>query len=133
MTAIDLPSTSGDPPPVVLVIEPDVLIRMSVSAYLRDCGYKVLETTGADEAMSILTTDATISVVFTDVGIAGGGFALAQWLRRERPDTRILLNSGLKRSAEQAGKLCEEGPHHAMPYDHALLERRIRQLLAARP
>src|SRR5260370_39707744 len=65
MSPADTPSKSGDPPPIVLVIEKDVLIRMSVSAYLRDCGFKVLEATGADEAMSILKTDAKISVVFS--------------------------------------------------------------------
>jgi DNA-binding response OmpR family regulator len=130
MTPVDIPSKFGDSPPIVLVIEKDVLIHMSVSAYLRDCGFKVLEATGADEAMSILQTEAKISVVFSDVGIAGGGFGLAQWVRRERPDAKIILSSGLKRSTEEAGRLCEEGPHREQPYDHALLERRIRQLLA---
>jgi DNA-binding response OmpR family regulator len=130
MTPVDRPSTSGAAPPIVLVIEKDVLIRMSVSAYLRDCGFKVLEATGADEAMSILKADVEIAVVFSDVGIAGGGFGLAQWVRRERPDARIILSSGLKRSTEEAGRLCEEGPNREQPYDHAVLERRIRQLLA---
>src|SRR5258708_40228619 len=130
MTPVDTPSKATDSSPTVLVIEKDVLIRMSVSAYLRDCGFKVIEATGADEAMTVLQTDARIAVVFSDVGIAGDGFGLAQWVRRERPDTKIILTSGLKRSTEEAGKLCEEGPHHEEPYDHALLERRIRQLLA---
>ncbi len=130
MSPVDAPPKSTASSPIVLVIEKDVLIRMSVAAYLRDCGFKVIEATGVDEAMSILQTDAKIAVVFSDVGIAGGGFGLAQWVRRERPDTKIILTSGLKRSAQEAGKLCAEGPFHEEPYDHALLERRIRQLIA---
>ena len=34
---------ASDSKPVVMVIEPEVLIRMTVAAYLRECGYKVIE------------------------------------------------------------------------------------------
>jgi hypothetical protein len=27
----------------VLVIEPDIIVRMAIADYLRDCGYKVVE------------------------------------------------------------------------------------------
>jgi CheY-like chemotaxis protein len=131
MTPIDTPGKAADPPPIVLVIEPDVLIRMSIAAYLRECGFRVIEAGNDLEAMSVLETDTAVSVVFSDVGDEGSGFGLAQWLRRERPDIRTVLTSGLKRTAREAGKLCAEGPHDALPYDHALLEQRIRQLIAS--
>jgi hypothetical protein len=73
-----------------------------------------------------------VAVVFSDMGIAGDGFGVAQWVRRERPNVKIVLSSGLKRSAEEAGKLCQEGPQQKEPYDHAILEREIRELLAGR-
>ena len=116
----------------VLVIEQDVLIRASVSGYLRHCGFKVIEAGDAEEAFAVLHSDAKLAVVFSDVGLAGDGFGLAQWVRRERPDVKVVLSSGLKRSAEEAGKLCREGPHLKEPYDHAILEREIRELLAGR-
>ena len=117
---------------IVLVIEPDVLIRARVSAYLRQCGFKVIEASDAVEAFAVLRTEVKVAVVFSDMGIAGDGFGLAQWVRRERPNVKIVLSSGLRRSAEEAGKLCQEGPHLQEPYDHAILEREIRELLAGR-
>ena len=125
---------SAHPPEsaTVLVIEQDVLIRASVSAYLRHCGFKVIEDSDVDEAFAVLQSEAKVAVVFSDVGIAGDGFGLAQWVRRERPNVKIVLSSGLRRSTEEAGKLCQEGPHLKEPYDHAILEREIRELLAGR-
>jgi CheY-like chemotaxis protein len=38
----------------ILVVEDEVLIRMAVSAYLRHCGYRVLEAANSDEALVIL-------------------------------------------------------------------------------
>ena len=39
---------------IVLVVEDDVLIRMPIAQYLRDCGYRVIEAACADEAMAVL-------------------------------------------------------------------------------
>jgi DNA-binding response OmpR family regulator len=132
MTTTGNNSEAAASPPTVLVVEDDVLIRMAVSAYLRECGFKVIEAAGAEEARRILETDTRIDVVFSEVNIPGevGGFGLAQRIRRERPDTKIILTSGVRRSAENAGELCEHGPVLAKPYDHRDLERRIRIMLA---
>jgi hypothetical protein len=40
-------------PETVLVVEDEILIRMPISQYLRDCGYKVIEAASADEAMMV--------------------------------------------------------------------------------
>ena len=58
------------------------------------------------------------------------GFSLAHWIRKARPDLKVLLTSGVRRAAETAGDLCEEGPHLAKPYAHRDLESQIRRLLA---
>ena len=121
--------------PTILVVEDEVLIRLAVSDYLRDCGYRVVETGSGDEAVTILTkTDVRIDVVFTDVSMPGGlnGFGLAQWVRRERPDVRVILTSGVTRTAEEARDLCAHGPFMAKPYDHREVARQIRELLARR-
>ena len=118
----------------VLIVEDEVLIRMAVADYLRDCGYRVVEAGNGDEAVSLLKTDAEVDVVFSDVNLPGGinGFALAQWIRRERPGLRTILTSGIVRAAREAHDLCEEGPLVEKPYDHREVERRIRSLLASR-
>ena len=112
-----------------------MLIRLAVSDYLRDCGYRVVETGSGDEAVTILTkTDVRIDVVFTDVSMPGGlnGFGLAQWMLRERLDVRVILTSGVTRTAEEARDLCAHGPFMAKPYDQREVARQIRELLALR-
>jgi CheY-like chemotaxis protein len=126
-------SRAANRAPVVLVIEGDVLIRMAVSAYLRECGLSVIEAVNADEAIAILQADIEVDVALIDLGPAGttDGFAVAQWIRRERKAIRTIMTSGVARTAQEAHHLCEEdGPVVAKPYDHGELERRIRQLLA---
>ena len=120
------------PPPTVLVVEDDVLVRMVVAAYLRECGFNVVEAGDAREAIRVLETDIQVDIVFSDVNMPGDmdGFGLAQWVRRERPGLKIILTSGAARTAKEAGHLCEHGPILAKPYDHGDLERKIRALLA---
>ena len=120
------------PPPIVLVVEDDVLVRNLVAAYLRECGFDVLEANGADEAIRVLQADVPVDIVFSDIQMPGSmdGFGLAQWVRRERPWLKVILTSGAARTAKEAGDLCEHGPILAKPYDHAELERHIRSLLA---
>jgi CheY-like chemotaxis protein len=123
---------ASPPAPLILLVEANALTRMAVAGYLRDCGYQVAETHGAAEARRLLQAGAAPQVAFIDLDVRGefDGFGLAQWLRTERPDVKVLLTSGVRRIAEKAGGLCERGPHLAKPYDHRDLERQIRRLLA---
>ena len=118
--------------PTVLVVEDEVLIRMAVSDYLRECGFHVVEAGSAEEAIEVLKADTAVDVVFSDINMPGklDGFGLAQWIRRERPQLKVILTSGVTRKAKEAGSLCEEGPFLVKPYNHGDLERHIRQLLA---
>lgn len=118
--------------PLILLVEPSALTRMAVAGYLRDCGYQVAETDGAAEARRLLEAGTAPQVAFIDLDIGGetDGFGLAQWIRAERPDVKVLLTSGVRRTAETAGDLCERGPHLAKPYDHRDLANQIRRLLA---
>jgi len=43
--------STGKPPPTVLVVVDEVLVRMALSDYLRECGYNVVETSDAQEAI----------------------------------------------------------------------------------
>jgi CheY-like chemotaxis protein len=44
----------------VLLVEDEVLLRMPIAQYLRDCGYKVIEAVNADEAMAVLLHKETV-------------------------------------------------------------------------
>jgi DNA-binding response OmpR family regulator len=114
-------------------VENDVIVRMVLALYLRECGYRVLEAGNSDEAIALLSLpDFAIDVVLADVNINGsaGGFGLSQWVRREKPQVKMVLTSGISSSADAAASLCDQGPHMRRPYQPQEVERRIRELLA---
>jgi CheY-like chemotaxis protein len=81
----------------ILVVEDEIMVRMPISEYLRDCGYTVLEAADASEAIAILSeADGSVHVVFSDVRMPGkmDGFGLAQWLRKQHPEISVILTSG---------------------------------------
>ena len=120
----------------VVVVEAEVLVRLVIAAYLRDCGYRVVEATSASEAMQILDRDdipADVVLTAVDLGGATDGFALAQWVRRRRPGLEVLLAGTVARAADLAGDLCHQGPTLSRPYEPRVVVDRIRRLLARRP
>ena len=119
----------------VLVLDDDVLVRMPICEYLRDCGYRVLEAASADEAAILLQKpDIQIDVILSDVEMRGkmNGFGFAQWARSVRPGVDIVLAGTPERAAHAAGDLCAQGPMLSKPYDHKIVLDRIKRLLAAR-
>jgi DNA-binding response OmpR family regulator len=116
----------------ILVVEDDVLVRMPISQYLRDCGYKVIEAANAEEAKTILSHKETvINLIFTAMSGTVNGFGLAQWARDHKRGLDVLFGGSLPRTVQQAKELCDEGPI-PKPYDAQLVHNRIRRLLAAR-
>ena len=78
----------------VLIVEDEVLIRLVISEYLRDCGYRVIEAANADEALVVLKQEElVIDIVLSDVEMPGSmdGFGLARWIREHR--TGLDVNS----------------------------------------
>lgn len=118
----------------ILVVEDEILIRMPIAQYLRDCGYKVIEAANADEAMTVLSHKETVvDVVFTDIEMPGtlDGFGLAKWVREHRPCVAVILSGTLPRTVEQAKELCDVGSI-PKPYDAQTVHNYIRRLLATR-
>jgi CheY-like chemotaxis protein len=138
----------------VLVVEPDILVRMSIAEYLRDCGYKVIEGVTADDVLVVLESEQKIDVIFAEIQLSGSrsrsprrarsastplggrprsmdGFGLAQWVRENHPRIDVILTSGMARAAEKAGDLCDDGPLEK-PYHPQEVVRRINLLLGRR-
>lgn len=116
----------------ILVAEEDVLVRMSLTDYLRGCGYKVREARSADEAIQLLDDGRiSVDVVISSIELAGDGFGIAKWLREHRPDLQLHLTGSTKRAVEVAASLCEGGPLPA-PYNAQILHRRILRLIGGR-
>ena len=113
----------------VLLAEGDVLKRMPLAQYLRECGYKVLEATTLDEAkLALGDANSAMSVVVSSLQLAGNGFGISNWVKQHRPDLNVLLTGTPRRVA--AG-LCSDDSVPT-PLKPQLLLRRIRQMLATR-
>ena len=122
-------------PQTVLIVEDDLLVRISTGDFLRDCGFDVIEVGTAAEAFTVFdSTSFQVDILFTDVRLPGpmDGFGLAQWTRINKSDVKIILTSGIARMTEDARKLCAESDFMPKPYNPAEVEERIRVLLAER-
>ncbi|MGE0717718.1 MAG: response regulator [Alphaproteobacteria bacterium] len=126
------PGNGAEHPTTILVAEDEVLIRMAVADYLRECGYRVLEVSNSAEAQAVFHAGEPVEIVISDVNMPGAmnGFGLASWIRREFPDVKVILTSGAAGMAKQAEDACEDGPFLAKPYSYDLLLAHIRRLLA---
>jgi CheY-like chemotaxis protein len=108
----------------VLVLDDDVLVRMPVVQFLRDCGYRVVEAATIDEALALLgKSSIPLDVVLIKIDIPGSmnGFGFAQWARSVRPELKILPAATPERTVRNAAELCEVGPTLKRPYDHKLV------------
>jgi DNA-binding NtrC family response regulator len=118
----------------VLLVEDEVLVRMPIAQYLRDCGYKVIEAVNADEAMAVLLhKDTVVDFVFSDIEMPGAvdGFGLAKWIREHRPGLDVLLAGTVPRTVQNAQQLCEQSSV-PKPYDAQIVHDHIKRLLEAR-
>ncbi|HVY83703.1 MAG TPA: response regulator [Caulobacterales bacterium] len=120
--------------PVVLLVEEEVLIRLSIAEYLRHCGFWVIEAASAHEAKSILLADETVHIVMCDAQLAGdeSGFALAQWVRRRRPNMALLLAASVAGKARAAADLCDKHALGDKQCEHPHLADRIQSMMARR-
>jgi DNA-binding response OmpR family regulator len=117
----------------LLLLEPDVIVRLAIADYLRDCGHKVIEGATADDALAVLRAGQTIDVILCEVQLAGkmDGFALARYVRAHHRGVDVVLASGIPGTAAKARDLCDEGPL-AKPYEPREIVRRINILTVRR-
>lgn len=121
-------------PETVLVVESDVLQRLVIADYLRECGYKVIEAASAEEALRLVGQfRASIDTVFSALELTGAmdGFALATWVHQNCPGLDVILAGTLPRAASQAAELCRDGP---LPktYEPTAVVERLRSLRTSR-
>jgi DNA-binding response OmpR family regulator len=125
--------STNEPQMSILFLEPEILIRMVVAQYLRDCGYIVIEGVEADDFRSLIDSGKQPHIVLIDVHLRGqtNGFELSRTIRQTHPDIDVILTSGIAGAADEAQDLCDEGPIKK-PYHPKDVEARIRILLERR-
>ncbi len=111
----------------ILLVDSNTPQRTAVAQYLRECGYRVLEATSADEARQAIAHHK-VDIVVTDVSLKDdSGFAVSSFVRKEQPEAKIILTHTVEKTAAVAGDLCEDGPLDH-PYHPQLLVERIKRL-----
>ena len=121
----------------ILVVEDEPALRELVAQILTEYGYRVLVAASGWEALSIWETESSrVNLLLTDVVMPQGlsGPDLADRLRCERPDLKVVYTSGY--SPEVAGRDASlfEGPNFLpKPYRPARLAAMIRQCLDQKP
>jgi DNA-binding NtrC family response regulator len=126
--------TASDQQDTVLVVDQDVIVRMNVSEYLRQCGYRVIEAADEDESWLVLKdANIRVDVLFTEIRSQNSGdtFAFAQAVKEQRPTVDVILAGSLEGAAKAAAGICEDGPLEK-PFHPETLVQRIRRLKAAR-
>ena len=118
---------------VVLVVEDEVLIRMSALLMVEDAGFAGVEARNADEAIDILESRGDIQAVFTDINMAGSmdGWKLAQAIHGRWAPIHLIVTSGLRMPDD--GKLPENGRFICKPYTAEEITTTLHELFGASP
>src|SRR5262245_39164239 len=82
----------------ILLVEDDVLVRLTTADYLRSKGFNVVEAGTVIEAATVLSAGTPIHLVFSDVDLPGatGGLSLAVWVHAHYPAIPVILTSGVR-------------------------------------
>ncbi len=129
-----MPEPTPNKPPLILVVEDEALVQMTLVDVLEDAGFKVIEAVHADEALQVLKAVSGIDAVVTDVEMPRGsidGFELGQRVRTDRQEIGVLIASG--QAAPKPGDLPEGALFIGKPVHPETLVRLIRNLLGPTP
>ncbi len=88
--------------PIILVVEDEVIIRLSTAYNLRDLGWDVREAANAAEALHVLEQCDEVALIFTDIDMPGAmdGLGLARAVSERWPPVIIVITSGMNQPAE---------------------------------
>lgn len=119
----------------ILLVEDEERVREVIELTLSLCGYRVLSTDGALQALEIIESyDDTIHLMVTDFAMPHmNGADLAARLKRTRPESKVLYVSGFQRQDVQSfhdrnGK--SELEFLQKPFTPEELEAKVQALLA---
>ena len=117
----------------VFLVEDEPMVRSMASQVLREQGYTVLESTNGVEALRVAEERASeeLHLLLTDVVMPlMGGIDLAERLRKQHPETRVLFTSGYTYEADVRPDPLESGTDFIQkPFAPATLALKVREVL----
>jgi len=91
------------PPPTVLVVDDDPIVRRVVQGHLSDAGYRIFEAEDGREALEVLERVGSVDLVIADSVMPNmDGPTFVGELLRQRPSQPVLLISGYPADRESA-------------------------------
>lgn len=125
-------SVDSDKKRRILVVEDNSGVRDVTLARLEFMGFDVEAVGSGPEAQTLFKTMGDFDLVFCDMVIPGGmnGREVADWVRQNFPDCKILLTSGFsEQSLESVSQKSSEWPILHKPYRLQDLQQRVQKLL----
>ena len=115
----------------VLVVEDDPLVRMHGVDILEEAGFHVVEADNADDALAILSDEAPVNLLFSDIAMPGAmnGLELVRIVHERWPLIHLLLTSGHYRISE--GEAPKAARFVRKPWNSESLVSHVRELVAA--
>jgi CheY-like chemotaxis protein len=124
-------STPSRDPPLVLLLEEETTERAVMVEHLTAGGYRVVEASDSEEALSALSLHSDVQAIVTDAHVPGkiDGYEFAQLVRERWPQVATIMTSG--HSDGSSGPIPQGGEFIAKPYllEHLLptLQRMLRR------
>ena len=117
----------------ILVLEDDIGVRHMSVRVLRNLGYQVMEAANGDDAQRLCSEQAGLKIhlLLTDMVMPQmSGRYFADWLRKFRPDTKVVFVSGYLEESLHPGDRIDHGMFFLpKPFDPEQLANTIRQAL----
>jgi two-component system, cell cycle sensor histidine kinase and response regulator CckA len=116
----------------ILLVEDEASVRALVAKVLRARGYRVLEASGGQEAMSLWPRHGDVDLLLTDMVMPEGmtGMELTERLRESKPGLKAVISSGYSHEMVQAGAPTAAGVVYLpKPYEAPVLARVVRRCL----
>ncbi len=117
----------------ILVVDDEEALLELAEESLLDLGYRVLTAGNGQQALDVLTREANIDLMISDVIMPGGinGYELAERVTADHPELKVLLASGYTE------KITSSENHKrfsanllAKPYSQVELAQKVRQIFA---
>ena len=115
----------------ILLVDDEEIVKEFVNEILSENGYKILDANNGKQALELLDKfEGEINLLLTDLRMPMmGGVELAEKLREEKPDLKVLFMSGYAKDSD----LEEEGEHIIgylqKPFSYGALVGKVREIL----
>jgi len=121
------------PPPTVLVVDDDAIVRRVVQGHLSDAGYRIFEAEDGQEALEVLERTGSVDLVIIDMVMPrlNGPGLIAELIRR-RPSQSVLLISAYPAERETVEDGRPSHPFLPKPFTRDQLLAKVAEAARAR-